>query len=426
MNKLISALILILLLFSCVSTDEKDNKETTSEVEVIENPTEVETNEVETNEVETNEVETNEVETNEVETNEVETNEASEPESAIILKMLSYLDNGLNKISEGSISEGIKQLVSVLAVKENIIEPSEEAEEIALWAETKLEKLGAAISIEADTMWMDANMSQITGSTVELSIQPNIILTITLETGKSLISNAPIYFEFVQGAGTLNNYVITNSYGQAGCSIIEFQNPAEENIVRAYLEYRVDSYTYNFNSAVRDFVYVPPAYTAAIVVLEKSVVGISNDPLILDPVYNELKQIDYEFSIYNSVLNEEGFMLAFKGDMNAIRNLGLDTNVSYLIMLLNDCNNMIQMTNFSGDPINAFMSEAKATIRVIRVVDGTVLYQKAVERNHDNGLHGQGNSKAAAAFNVQREIAGDLAMDIRVNLREIKEALLGN
>ena len=396
MNKLISTFILIFLLFSCVSTDEQDNVNSTDKIDATENPTEI------------------------------ENTGKTGPDSEIILIMEEYLENGLNKIFEGSISEGIKQLVFVLAEREKNPGQSEKADELVFMAEAELKKLGAAISLEADTMWLDSNMSQMTGNTTELNIQPNIILTIISETGKSLISNAPIYFEFIQGAGTLNNYVTTNSYGQAGCNIIKFENLAEENIVRAYLEYRVDGYTYNFSSVVRDFVYVPPACTAAIIVLEKSVVGISDDPLILDPVYNELKQIDYEYSIYNSVLDEEEFMQAFKGDIDAILSLGLDNNVSYLIMLLNDCNNMIQLTNMQGVPINVFMSEARATIRVIRVVDGTVLYQKDIERNHYNGLHGQGNSKAIAALNVQRKIAGDMALDVRVNLREIEQALTGN
>ncbi len=394
LKKIISVFIIIFLFFSCVSTEEPDNIIDSSEIEIVENP------------------------------NNVENSDNSD--SALLIRMEEYLENGTNKIFEGSISEGIKQLVSVLAEREKNPGQSDKADELALMAETELKKLGAAISLEADTMWLDANMSQIAGNTTELNIQPNIILTIISETGKSLISNAPIYFEFIQGSGTFNNYATTNSFGQAGCNIIKFENLAEENIVRAYLEYRVDGYTYSFSSVVRDFVYVPPAYTAAIIVLEKSVVGISNDPLILDPVYNELKQIDYEFSIYNSVLDEEEFMQAFKGDIDSIQSLGLGNNVSYLIMLLNDCNNMIQMTNMKGDPINAFMSEARATIRVIRVIDGTVLYQKDIERNHNNGLHGQGNSRVIAALNVQRKIAGDMALDVRVNLREIQNALMGN
>ena len=115
----------------------------------------------------------------------------TDSQSDILIKMDEYLENGLNKIFQGSISEGIRQLVSVLAEKENLKGSSEQADEIALKAETELKNLEDSISLEADTMWFDTDKRRITGNTVHVDIQPNVILTATVNTGRTLILRSP-------------------------------------------------------------------------------------------------------------------------------------------------------------------------------------------------------------------------------------------
>ncbi len=78
--------------------------------------------------------------------------------------MKEYLENGLDKLDQGAISEGIAQLVAVLAEGAS---PSDAAtEELKRRAETELAKIRAGLAMETGTEWLDANKNQLTASSV--------------------------------------------------------------------------------------------------------------------------------------------------------------------------------------------------------------------------------------------------------------------
>jgi hypothetical protein len=347
----------------------------------------------------------------------------SPDEKTILNKMDEYLSNGEDKIFQGSISEGISQLVAVLAEKESLTSPSDKAAELALRAEKELTKLGAALALEADTVWLDTSMNQKTGSTVDITLQPSLILTINQPTGRSLVSNAPIDFQFVKGTGIISGLVNTNSYGQASCNIVRFQNTAQETIIRASLVFRVKAYTYKFKGVERDFVYLPPAKKATVLVLEKSPQGVASDPFILNPVYQRLAQINYDFNLYNGIMAPLEFSLVYEGNLKSIQKMGLEAGVSYLVIVYNECYSTRQM-EMNGKKYDIYLADARATVRFIRVSDGKIMYQASVERaKAKNNTHGQGGTEQKAIQDVLRKIADDMALKVEEELPKIKEVL---
>ena len=340
-------------------------------------------------------------------------------------QMEEYLENAQDSLFQGKIAEAIKQFVSVLAVYEELGKPAGQARDLANQAETELGKMGSAIAIEPESAWLDDKMMQRTARTLDLSLQPAVMITYRGETGRTLVSNVPVSFEFVQGAGILTGVVNTDEFGSAGCGVARFDNTQEENIIRASLVFRAQGLTYRFEGVERDFVYKPPTRRATILVLERSPLGVSEDPYIVDPVFNRIKELEFDFSLYNGVLSPESFMRVFEGDIKTIAALGLDPDVSYLVVVFNDSYSVRQV-ELNGKKYDIFVSEARATTRIVRVEDGKIMYQTVVERSKKDGTHGQGGSEEKAVWDVQGKISEDMAEALAAGFSEIRGVMLGN
>ncbi len=340
-----------------------------------------------------------------------------------VTRMRDYLDNGRMKVEQGMISEGITQLVSVLAEGRKLTEPDPQAQELQFAAETELSKIGAALEMEGGTEWMDAAKNQVSASSLDVgsgkSLQPSVILTLNVGGGKTLISGAPITFEFVKGTGVLTAFVNTNDYGQANCALARLENTAEENIVRAALVYRVAGYIYRFKGLEKDFVYLPPTRKATILVLERSPDQVVDDPVILNSVFNPLKNVAFDFSHYNGVLMGDAFLKVFGGDPREIQKLGLEKGVSYLVMVLNDGQSVNQL-EMNGKKYNIFKSQTNATTRIIRISDGKILYTGTIQ-----GVDGQGGSREKAAIDGLRNAAKAMEDKLTGDLSRIMDLLAG-
>jgi hypothetical protein len=334
-----------------------------------------------------------------------------------------FLENGLAKVEQGAISEGINQLVSILAEAEEAGSTSGDIRTIVGTAETELTKIGAGLEMEPGTEWVDANKNQISASSIdvgtEYALNPSVILTYNFGSGKALITGAPIYFEFVQGSGLLTNFVATNDYGQSNCAIARLDNTNSENIIRASLVYRVKGYAYAFEGITKDFVFVPPARKATILVMEKAGERIQDDPVILDAVYNRLKDMAFDFSQYNGVLLGDAFMKVFGGDPNEIKRMGLEKEVSYLVMVLND-GYYVNQVELGGKKYNIFKSQTTATTRIIRVSDGKIMYSGTVQ-----AVGGQGGSEDKAILDGFRNAAQAMAEKLDAEYSEIDRVLAG-
>jgi hypothetical protein len=350
-----------------------------------------------------------------------EAESGAETGAATGARMRAYLSNGLAKIDEGSVTEGARQLVAALAERESLASAPREVEDIADKAKAELTRLGAALSLDSGMEWLDVNKNQLTGSVLDAGspkgIQPSVILSYNMGRGKTLVAGAPILFEFVKGGGVLTASVSTNDYGQATCSIARLDSQSAESVIRASLVYTVNGFTYRMQGVERDFVYVPPSRRATILALERHPKGVNQPPIILDPVFNTLKGVAFDFSHYDGVLMGDAFMNVFSGDPKAIQALGMQKDVSYLVMVLNDCIAVNQVV-LDGKTYNIFKSQTTATTRVIRVADGKILYSGAVQ-----GIAGQGGDTGKALLDGFRKAAEEMAAKLRRELPEIGSAL---
>jgi hypothetical protein len=338
-------------------------------------------------------------------------------------RMQQYLDNGLQKLHQGAISEGIAQLVAVLAEGGSTTDPA--VEELKRRAETELAKVRAGLSLEAGTEWLDANKNQLTASTVGVggqnSLNPSVILTLNYGgAGKALVTGAPIAFSFVQGGGALTALVNTNDYGQANCNLASLGSTDSQSIIRASLVFQTKGFIYAFEGVNRDFVYTPPARKATILVLERAGTVIVEDPVVLHAVYGKLKAVAFDFSFFNGKLLGDEFLQVFGGDPQAIRRLGLEKDVSYLVMLLNDVSSVRQL-EYSGKKYNIWTSKTTASTRVIRVADGKVLYSETVQ-----AVEGKGGTSDQAALDGLRNAAAAMQDKVAKALPDIERSLAGS
>jgi hypothetical protein len=336
-------------------------------------------------------------------------------------RMTSYLANGREKILQGNVNEGIQQLVAVLAVKNGADSITKAIEDLSNQAQKELTTIGSALSLDSGTEWLDENKNQIMASVLDVgkpaALQPSIILAYNMGRGRSLVAGAPIVFEFIKGSGTITAYVTTNEYGQANCSVAKLDSQTQEQLIRASLVYRMDGFTYRFQGVEKDFAYVPPTLKATILVMEKSATGPNPTPVILDSVYNTLKGVTFDFSQYDGALLGSDFAKVFAGDPAAIKALGVKKEVSYLVMVLNDCYSAAQI-ELNGQKYNLYKSQTTATTRIIRVVDGKILYSGQVQ-----GISGQGNAIDKAVLDGYKNAAVEMAAKLQADLKEINAAL---
>lgn len=334
--------------------------------------------------------------------------------------MREYLDNGIAKIADGAVAEGARLLVAVLAERRTPGAAGSDVDEIAGRAGTELAKLGAALSLEAGPEWIDEANNQRTGSTLEVgtprALQPSVILTYNMGRGRSLVAGAPVAFSFEHGGGTLTAAVNTNALGQATCSLGRFDSAASEQVVRAAVEFRVEGFAYRFEGVTKDFAYAPPGRSAVIVALERTPTGVVQPPVILDAVFNALKNVHLDFSHYDGALAPDRFLKCFAGDPASIKALGLENNTVYLVMVLNECPLPVQIV-VQGKAMNMWKASASATVRLIRAADGKILFSAIAEAS------GQGNTSEKAAHDgLARAVPETLTM-IKSRLAEINAAL---
>jgi hypothetical protein len=336
-------------------------------------------------------------------------------------RMKEFFSSGTARIDEGNVMEGARQLVAVLAEAESLINPPRDAMDLARGAEAALTSLGAALAMDSGLEWVDQGKNQLSASALEAGsptgLQPSVILSYNMGRGRTLVAGAPILFEFVKGGGVLTGFVSTNEYGQATCSIARLDSQTQESVIRAGVVFTIDGFSYRMQGVQRDFVYVPPARRATILALERLPRGTNQPPIILDPVYNALKGVAFDFSHYDGVLMGDAFMRVFSGDPKAIQALGMQKEVSYLVMVLNDCTAVNQVV-LDGKTYNIFKSQTTATTRIIRVADGKILYSGAVQ-----GVPGQGGDAAKAGLEGLRRAATEMADKLLKDLAEINAAL---
>jgi hypothetical protein len=346
---------------------------------------------------------------------------AVEDAKSSLPRMKEYWQKYKDMTDQGYLVEGIRQLIDILAERRKLQDPPKDILEIARDAETELTKIGSAIALDCGTEWLDGNGNQVNASTIDVgsgkALQPIVIVTYNMGRGRSLVAGMPVTFEFTKGSGVLTGFVNTNENGQAICSVPKLDAVNQEHIIRASIAITSSGFTRRFQGVEKDFVYVPPTRRATILVLERSSLGPSQPPIILDPVFNRLKGVAFDFSQYDGVLLGDSFTKVFGGDPQAIQALGVKKDVSYLVSVLNDCT-LVSQVVIDGKKYNLFKSSVTATTRVIRVIDGKILYSGVVP-----GVAGQGGTEEKAVADGFKKAAEEMAKKLDMDLVEISKVL---
>ncbi len=344
---------------------------------------------------------------------------ASAPET--IKKMKTYLANASQKMEELAVSEAASLYVNALALKESLARPPQTVLELAAEAETALSKIEAGCLLQAGADWLNADAVQIAAGSTGALVSPKVTLWYNVDGSRIAVSAAPVVFTVKQGpariAGT--GLTVTNEYGEASIPPPAISDPSRETVLNAAVVFSAGGYRYPFRQTKLDLVYRPPAKRAVILVLERDDEGLANDdPYVLDPVYGALRKMDFDFSQYNGRLLGDEFMKVYGGDPAAIKKLSLERNVPYLAMVLNDCYSVRRQGNLS-----IFVSEGRATLRIIRAADGKILFEAVgyADRKHDN--YGQGNSHDNAARAAYKRATAGLVTALSEKATELNEAL---
>lgn len=338
------------------------------------------------------------------------------------LEAETFLANGRAAAASGKYAEAIRNYVTVLAFADGAGKNAEIAAS-GREARTELESIGAALSLQPQAQWLDEGGVQIEGDCLTAgtgqSLNPGVLLTLTAGIGTYVVADAPIRFTFRTGSGAIVGTVTTDAYGQANSTILSFDSPAEKHVIRAVVEFSVPGFTYTFENTFRDFVYLPPARTATLLVSEKSELGVSTNPLVLDEAFNAFEGLGLEFSPYNAALMENDFTALYGGDQDMIARFGRETGASYLFIVSIECHDVRQAA-VHGRTYEIFASFATANFRIIRAGDRRILYSLPLDR-----IRGQGPSGPAAVEDVFRTAREELTAAIRSRIREIEHALGG-
>jgi hypothetical protein len=340
-------------------------------------------------------------------------------------KMKTSLAAADQKMDEMAVAEAVSLYVSVLALKDGLAKPPQEALDLAARAETMLTKIEAGFLLQAGAEWLNADSAQIAASTTGAGrgdvLSPTVTLWYNVGGSRIAVSAAPVLFTVREGpaqiAGT--GLTKTNEYGEASIPPPKIADANKEVVVRAAVVFSSGGYQYQFKQTKLDLVYRPPSKRAVILVLERDDRGVANDnPYILDPVYNSLKKMEFDFSQFNGRLLGDDFMKVYGGDLQAIKALTIEQNVPYLVMVLNDCYSVRKQGDF-----DIYLSEARATLRIIRVSDGKILFEAVGYADKKHDTYGQHNSHDTAARDAYKRAAAELEKELGARAKEINKAL---
>ncbi|MBN1523499.1 MAG: hypothetical protein JW904_03345 [Spirochaetales bacterium] len=346
-------------------------------------------------------------------------------------EMTTYYENAQAKMDEIAISEAISQLVAVLAIRQGLTNPSQEILALAKKAETDLTKIEAGLLLQPSAEWVNESMDQIVAQTIAANkgqyLNPAVILMYNVGGSRATVSGAPVFFEFAKGSGVLTLRTVTNEYGQAAAQLGKIDNPNSEAVIHASVKFTVRGYTYVMNSMKRDFVFRPASKRAVIIAVEKAEDFVSDNPIIFSSVYKEIKEIKYDFVPFNGNLLGDKLSRVFNGDLDAIKTLTLEKNMPYLVMVYSDCYKIQQQLSYEGRPMNMYTALARSTMRIIRVVDGKILYEEVVyvDRNQPDD-HAQGNSVVAVRVEAFTRLSEKMSKNIKSNFKKIESILNTN
>jgi len=343
---------------------------------------------------------------------------AAPMENSELSEMSDYLSKAQDAIDSNHLAEAIRSYVAVLALAEG--NSDAEARTKAATAEAELAKIATRLSLEPAGAWIDPKGNQVSGDARSLgkdgALQPSVYLFENFGTGKAPVGDAPIYFEFTKNSGSLLSFVTTDAYGKANTTVAKLDEPGKEAVIRAYPVFTSHGKTYSFQSAARDFAYLPPASVVRVLALESSANGVSDNPLSVDPVAAALKNAGLEVLPFNAKLAPSDFQKAYGGDTQALSSLGVDANSPYAAFVVVEVAEARQL-ELNGKKYNIFTAGANVSFRLVRL-GGSIVYSMSLD-----GIKGQGASQEAAVADAYRRASNGIGPALQKKMDEITAAL---
>jgi hypothetical protein len=332
-------------------------------------------------------------------------------------EMEALLSKAHEAIDSNHLAEAIRSYVGVIAIFEEARVP--ETRPKAETAAAELARIGARLSIEPASEWVDARGSQIAATTGSVGkpggLSPGLYLYENFGSGKSPVADAPIHFEFVKNGGTILSLVSTDAYGKANTNLARLEEPAKEAVVRAYPLFGARGKSYAFRSVFRDFAYVPSPKTAKVAALENSELGSVDDPQIVDSLVAALGQSGLQLSPSGGKLDFDGLKKALGGDPALLASLGAEPD-SYAVLALVEVGEVRQL-ELNGKKYNIFTATTRASFRIVRA-DGQAVYALPLE-----GIKAQGPNRESAVADGYRRAREALMNELRNKAAAIAEAL---
>ena len=343
---------------------------------------------------------------------------ASPAGDSAVSEMNDYLAKAQDAIDANHLAEAIRSYIAVLALAED--NPSADAMAKTATAEAELAKIGTRLSLEPASAWVDSKGSQISGDARSLgkdgALQPSVYLFENFGTGKSPVGDAPIYFEFTTNSGSLLSFVTTDAYGKANTTVAKLDEPGKEAVIRAYPVFKSRGKTYSFQSAARDFAYLPPASVVRVLALESSPYGVSDTPGTVDAIASVLKDTGFEVLPFNAKLAAIDFQKAYDGDAKALSSLGVDATSPYAAFVIVEVAEARQM-ELNGKKYNIFTSGVNVSFRLVRLGD-SIVYSMSLD-----GIKGQGASEEAAVADAYRRARNAIGPALQKKMDELTIAL---
>jgi hypothetical protein len=347
------------------------------------------------------------------------------PAVSSVNEMRDLMAKAVDALDNNHLAEAVKSYVAVIALGSK--DSSADARKLMDDANAELTKIGASLSIEPGDAWIADGGKQRSGSTRSIgkseALQPAIYVYVNFGSGKSPVPDIPIAFEFSKNSGVLINRVTSDSLGRANTTVSSLEKTNIETLIRAYPVFTVKGYTFAFKSVYRDFSYLPPSNIARIIVLERSELGVTENPQVLDAALLELKKTGLQLTAFNGKRNTEDVMAAFQGDTAGHKKLfAASEGASYLVFVIVEAGPAKQLemrdpTTGLMKTYNIFTSIAKASARIVRE-DGTVVSSIIVD-----GIKGQGGDGRTAIDNAFKQIRNTVIEEIRKRQAEIIAAL---
>lgn len=337
------------------------------------------------------------------------------PEEKVLLKELSFLFTASKEsLNSGRYAEGIYHLVSILGKGRS----TRGAEASALLEKAKQELLFIehSLTMETGDGWQDEKGGQRTGiADIKLAQAPAIILTMNYGGGKVVVPDVPLEFSFRYGLGRIEGNSRTDSRGNAKASILAFSEPGKEAVVRVQAIFESAGYRYALENVVRDFVFLPRKTAVAIVIKEKTPVGVRTSSILMQDLQEPLKEIPVAWIPKTEGVGESLLRQLTAGEKIQTKDLG--PGLSHVLFVSAEAMQPEQV-KYEGKSYQLFTVRNISFLKLLDLSDGKLLFAKNFPI-----VQGRGGTAKEAIDDSFAKAGSQIKTELKKELETIRTAL---